>query len=169
MSVKHIHINRIIQLLFAVLVLSLISGCGFKLRGSDQSQQMVTPVKIAGVIPGSPFYRTLQRFLTTSDSTTATLAISEYRLIHRRLTLSAVAGPQLYSSRLSLKATYTDTSGVEVWAAVPIEVEREYSFDSTNPVGLNDYQQQVTRQMMETSAMALGRRIALSQKQASQP
>ncbi len=166
MKLKQIHKNNIVRFLLTGLILSLISGCGFKLRGSDQSQQMLTPVKITGVIKGSPFYRTLEQFVMISEDSLATLEISEYRQDHRRLTISNVPGPQLYSSRIILKASYSDPASSYTRFAVPVEMEREYSFDSTNPVGLNYYQQQVTRQLMEATAMSLGRRIAQSQKQA---
>ncbi len=148
--------NLVVPLLFV----ALLSSCGYKLRGVGDDSLVTTPIELSGLIEGSPFYRVLSSQFGGETKGADRLEINGYQINHRQLSLSAVAGPQLYSSKLTFSANLYRSSGEPIQLSQPYVVEREYSFDSTNPVGLNDYQRQISEQLMAEAARTLQRQTS---------
>ena len=91
------NINAISRTLWISLLIIVLTGCGFHLRGSLPTLTMDNPIYIAGVDKNSDLYRELARQLRGAKSVItetrslakSVLTISEYRSRERQLTLNS--------------------------------------------------------------------------------
>ena len=91
------NINAISRALWVSLLIIVLTGCGFHLRGALPTLTMDNPIYIAGVDKNSDFYRELARQLRGAKSVVtetrslakSVLTISDYRSRERQLTLNS--------------------------------------------------------------------------------
>jgi LPS-assembly lipoprotein len=91
------NINAISRTLWISLLIIVLTGCGFHLRGALPTQTMDNPIYIAGVDKNSDLYRELARQLRGAKSVItetrslakSVLTISNYRSRERQLTLNS--------------------------------------------------------------------------------
>lgn len=91
------NINAISRTLWISLLIIVLTGCGFHLRGALPTLTMDNPIYIAGVDKNSDLYRELARQLRGSKSVItetrslakSVLTISNYRSRERQLTLNS--------------------------------------------------------------------------------
>ena len=91
------NINAISRTLWISLLIIVLTGCGFHLRGALPTLTMDNPIYIAGVDKNSGLYRELARQLRGAKSVVtetrslakSVLTISEYRSRERQLTLNS--------------------------------------------------------------------------------
>ena len=91
------NINAISRTLWISLLIIVLTGCGFHLRGALPTLTMDNPIYIAGVDKNSDLYRELARQLRGAKSVVtetrslakSVLTISDYRSRERQLTLNS--------------------------------------------------------------------------------
>ena len=91
------NINAISRALWVSLLIIVLTGCGFHLRGALPTLTMDNPIYIAGVDKNSDLYRELARQLRGAKSVItetrslakSVLTISDYRSRERQLTLNS--------------------------------------------------------------------------------
>ena len=91
------NINAISRTLWISLLIIVLTGCGFHLRGALPTLTMDNPIYIAGVDKNSDLYRELARQLRGAKSVVtetrslakSVLTISNYRSRERQLTLNS--------------------------------------------------------------------------------
>jgi len=91
------NINAISRALLISLLIIVLTGCGFHLRGALPTLTMDNPIYIAGVDKNSDLYRELARQLRGAKSVVtetrslakSVLTISDYRSRERQLTLNS--------------------------------------------------------------------------------
>jgi LPS-assembly lipoprotein len=91
------NINAISRVLWISLLIIVLTGCGFHLRGALPTLTMDNPIYIAGVDKNSDLYRELARQLRGAKSVItetrslakSVLTISDYRSRERQLTLNS--------------------------------------------------------------------------------
>jgi len=91
------NINAISRTLLISLLIIVLTGCGFHLRGALPTLTMDNPIYIAGVDKNSDLYRELARQLRgakgvvteTRSLAKSVLTISDYRSRERQLTLNS--------------------------------------------------------------------------------
>ena len=91
------NINAISRALWISLLIIVLTGCGFHLRGALPTLTMDNPIYIAGVDKNSDLYRELARQLRGAKSVVtetrslakSVLTISDYRSRERQLTLNS--------------------------------------------------------------------------------
>jgi len=91
------NINAISRALWISLLIIVLTGCGFHLRGALPTLTMDNPIYIAGVDKNSDLYRQLARQLRGAKSVVtetrslakSVLTISDYRSRERQLTLNS--------------------------------------------------------------------------------
>ena len=91
------NINAISRTLWVSLLIIVLTGCGFHLRGALPTLTMDNPIYIAGVDKNSDLYRELARQLRGAKSVItetrslakSVLTISNYRSRERQLTLNS--------------------------------------------------------------------------------
>ena len=91
------NINAISRTLWISLLIIVLTGCGFHLRGALPTLTMDNPIYIAGVDKNSDLYRELARQLRGAKSVVTetrslaknVLTISDYRSRERQLTLNS--------------------------------------------------------------------------------
>ena len=91
------NINAISRALWIILLIIVLTGCGFHLRGALPTLTMDNPIYIAGVDKNSDLYRELARQLRGAKSVVtetrslakSVLTISDYRSRERQLTLNS--------------------------------------------------------------------------------
>lgn len=91
------NINAISRILWISLLIIVLTGCGFHLRGALPTLTIDNPIYIAGVDKNSDLYRELARQLRGAKSiitetrslAKSVLTISDYRSRERQLTLNS--------------------------------------------------------------------------------
>ena len=91
------NINAISRILWISLLIIVLTGCGFHLRGALPTLTMDNPIYITGVDKNSDLYRELARQLRGAKSiitetrslAKSVLTISDYRSRERQLTLNS--------------------------------------------------------------------------------
>ena len=91
------NINAISRILWISLLIIVLTGCGFHLRGALPTLTMDNPIYITGVDKNSDLYRELARQLRGAKSVItetlslakSVLTISDYRSRERQLTLNS--------------------------------------------------------------------------------
>lgn len=76
------------HILFSIIILSVLSACGFQLRGDVALPQSINPVFISGLSEYKPMYREIRESLKTSGisiTTNATEANSKLKVFEDRL------------------------------------------------------------------------------------
>lgn len=124
------NINAISRTLWVSLLIIVLTGCGFHLRGALPTLTMDNPIYIAGVDKNSDLYRELARQLRGAKSVItetrslakSVLTISDYRSRERQLTLNSSNQAVEYELEESFKfSVQTNNTTVE---SRPLKVTR---------------------------------------------
>ena len=124
------NINAISRTLWISLLIIVLTGCGFHLRGALPTLTMDNPIYIAGVDKNSDLYRELARQLRGAKSVItetrslakSVLTISDYRSRERQLTLNSSNQAVEYELEESFKfSVQTNNTTVE---SRPLKVTR---------------------------------------------
>ncbi len=124
------NINAISRTLWISLLIIVLTGCGFHLRGALPTLTMDNPIYIAGVDKNSDLYRELARQLRGAKSVItetrslakSVLTISNYRSRERQLTLNSSNQAVEYELEESFKfSVQTNNTTVE---SRPLKVTR---------------------------------------------
>jgi len=124
------NINAISRALWISLLIIVLTGCGFHLRGALPTLTMDNPIYIAGVDKNSDLYRELARQLRGAKSVVtetrslakSVLTISDYRSRERQLTLNSSNQAVEYELEESLNfSVQTNRTTVE---SRPLKVTR---------------------------------------------
>jgi LPS-assembly lipoprotein len=117
------NINAISRTLWISLLIIVLTGCGFHLRGALPTLTMDNPIYIAGVDKNSDLYRELARQLRGAKSVVtetrslakSVLTISDYRSRERQLTLNSSNQAVEYeleeSFNFSVQTSHTTVEG----------------------------------------------------------
>lgn len=144
-----------LRLTLLFLFASLLSGCGFHLRGAVDLPASYQRMAIEGVGPYSRLGVNLKRSLQGNgvevvDATSAQviLKISQVSYNRRLLSVSAVSGKTLeYELHYSLKVSLKDRQGNVLLAEQPLQQLRDYVFDQDNVLGTGNQEAQLRKDM----------------------
>lgn len=150
----------------SVLSAALVTGCGFKLRGS---QALPFATIYVGADPNSQFGAALRRHIAASGTTTtvedadaadARLEVLRTSRTRDILSLSGEGKVREYQLNQSIVFRVLDRSGLELLPATSIAARREYNFDDSQVIAKEQEEALLWRDMESDMLQQLMRRIA---------
>jgi len=153
---------------FACLVLfALLAGCGFHLRQEAVLPASMQRVHVQIADPGSALARDLVRALPRTGATVvdeagpgvAVLAVAVNSVSTDVLSVGGAARANEYSIRHHVEFSVHAADGGELVPNQVIELTREFTFDSTQAVGVNAEIDLLTRELERDMVQAILRRL----------
>lgn len=144
-----------LRLTILFLFASLLSGCGFHLRGSVDLPANYQRMAIEGVSEYSTLGLNLKRSLRGNgvevvEATAAQviLKLSQVSYQRRLLSVSAVSGKTAeYELHYSLTMSVRDRQGNVLLSEQPLQQLRDYVFDQNNVLGTDNQEAQLRKDM----------------------
>jgi LPS-assembly lipoprotein len=159
-----------LRLTILFLFASLLSGCGFHLRGAVDLPASYRHMAIEGVSPYSALGLNLKRSLQGNgvevvDATAAQviLKLSQVSYKRRLLSVSAVSGKTAeYELHYSLKMSVRDRQGNVLVPEQPMQQLRDYVYDQNNVLGTGNQEAQLRKDMERELVGQILRRLQAS-------
>jgi LPS-assembly lipoprotein len=156
--------SRVVILLCAA---SLLDACGWRLQGTAKLSPSMSVIFVDADDRYTDFNRALRERLRTSGAkvterradATAVVRITKDQSGQRVLSVSARNTPEEYEVFYSVEYTVT-TGGAEVIAAQPLEVTRDYSYDTTAVLAKQREQAILREALAQDLASLVLRRLA---------
>lgn len=151
----------------AILLLVLLSGCGYQLQGSEQLPPVMEVTYIQTQNPYSDLALTLERTLRaagvqpsrTPDGATATLRLNVDTSGQRLLSVSATNVPQEFEVYYTV--AYDLLSEDEILLSVPARtLTRDYSFDPTDVLAKKREEDILRKALADDLVRLMMRRLA---------
>ncbi len=144
--------RTLVQALLLTLLLLVISGCGFKLRGLYDIPESLKQVTLLSDSNDPQLERTLEQALEANGVEVTSEApyrieLLEQRFDRRTLSLDSSARASEYELRGEVTFRVTDQEGEELLPPRTLTSERSYNVDSANITASNS-QEPVLRQQM---------------------
>jgi LPS-assembly lipoprotein len=156
--------SRVVILLCAA---SLLGACGWRLQGTAKLSPSMSVIYLDADDRYTDFNRALRERLRTSGAkvterradATAVVRIIKDQSGQRVLSVSARNTPEEYEVFYTVEYTVT-TGGAEVIAAQPLEVTRDYSYDTTAVLAKQREQAILREALAQDLASLVLRRLA---------
>lgn len=141
-----------IKALLLMLLLLILSGCGFKLRGLYDIPESLSQVALVSNSSDSQLERILEQALEAngveiSSQAPYRIELLEQRSERRTLSLDSSARASEYELRGEVSFRVTDQEGEELLPERTLMSERSYNVDSSN-ITASDSQEPVLRQQI---------------------
>jgi LPS-assembly lipoprotein len=153
--------NRMLKVILLLPVLAL-AGCGFHLRGSAALPPGMQRVHLT-VGGGGDFQRKLARALLASNVTLedkpgpgiAELHVPAQNFNVQSLTINGAAQVTEFAVRLHVVFTATNSEGKVIVPDQAIDLQREFSYDASQPVGTQSQMEQIQGSLIDDAIQAL--------------
>lgn len=148
--------------LIALLPMLALAACGFHLRGSAAMPQGMQRVHLT-VGGGGDFQRKLARALLASNVTLedsagpgiAELHVPAQNFTVQSLTINGAAQVTEFAVRLHVVFTATDPDGKVIVPEQSIDMQREYSYDASQPVGTQSQMEQIQGSLIDDAIQSM--------------
>lgn len=156
------HISRF----FLVVLILVLSACGFRLRGTVQLPPGIASIHLAA--PEGALRRDLSvslgqagiRLLPSATGADAVLAIDRLRQTRRILSVSGSGRVLEYQLRLQLDVTLTTVRGRVLLPRETLTMERDYRFDDNAVLGKTTEEGVLWQEMQRDMAQTILRRLS---------
>lgn len=164
-----------VRILLYVILLSLVSGCGFHLRGSQGLDLGVERIHVSSPNSYGAFVRELKRSLERRDTAVVTdreEAPFSLRVLGENTTRRAVATTSditvsEYELRMAVEFELLDTSGQRLIEPMELVAERIYVFDRQSLAGSSEEEDLLKEEMRRDLVRQMIQRINATAKTAS--
>lgn len=151
----------------SLILVFMVTGCGFHLRGSQGYELNVSRVHVSAANVRSEFSQELERALTARGIETVLSADAEYtihisstRTTRRAVAISADISVSEYELRMQTVFQVTAAGNVEVIPVSTLVTERIYSFNRSSLVGSSEEEKILKREMRRDVANQILRRFS---------
>ncbi len=129
------------RVLFSIIVLMLLSACGFALRGSEQAR-LPFALSLNLQQENAPFSRNLRSALQSAgveivDSAAYRLSVGEEQHDIRPISVTGRASAAQYELRSTVRVSIANPEGETIFGPESIAVEKTYFEDVANIAGSN--------------------------------
>ncbi|GGA35838.1 LPS assembly lipoprotein LptE [Dyella nitratireducens] len=154
--------NRMLKLIVLLLPVLALAGCGFHLRGSAALPQGMQRLHLT-VGGGGDFQRKLARALLASNVTLedkpgpgiAELHVPAQNFTVQSLTINGAAQVTEFAVRFHVVFTATDPNGKVIAPDQTIDLQREFSYDASQPVGTQSQMEQIQGSLTDDAIQAV--------------
>lgn len=158
------------RLVLAVALVSLISGCGFKLRGA---QEVAADQRLVTLIPGNASLQLLRsleqnmKFNGISQSADALyqLQILDHRYKRRAATISSSSDVDEYELSVTVRMLIADRQGTPLTNDIRIQRERIYTYDKNAAAASSEQEELLRRELYNAVAQTMLRRYLATKTQ----
>lgn len=159
--------HRASGLVAIVLVLSMLTGCGFQLRGSASLPSEMDRTRLELAEPDSLFGRELRLLLEANGvelvdaaaEGAAVLRITSQRISRRALTVSGNARVREYELVFELGFNLTGPDGARLLGNETLRLARDFQFDEQEILGATSEEELLREDLRRSMAAALIRRL----------
>lgn len=164
---------NILRITIISLLLVVLSGCGFHLRGNINLPENMQTLYIDGVAPYSAFAVELRRTLRANginivediNSAQAVLRLSNVSFNRRVLTVSGNTGKvREYELHYGARVMVVARDGKVLLPAKQLRQLRDYIFDENNVLGKSSEETQLRKEMQTDLISQILRRLQAKQK-----
>jgi LPS-assembly lipoprotein len=153
--------NRMLKI-FSLLSVLALAACGFHLRGSAALPKGMERVHIT-VGGNGDFQRKLARALLASNVVLedkggpgiAELHVPAQNFTINTLTVNGVAQVTEFAVRYHVVFSATDANGKTLVPSESIDLQREYSYDASQPVGTQSQMEQIQGSLIDDAIQAV--------------
>ena len=150
-----------------VLMIAMLAGCGFQLRGQASLPQAMSTTWLAVPDATSEFARELSLLLRGNGVTlvngpaedAAELRILEERITRRALTISGDARVREFELVFALRFSLTAPDGEVLLPPESLRLERDFQFDEQEILGAANEEELLRDDLRRNMAAALIRRL----------
>ncbi len=158
--------NRSLRYTVILCMSFVLAGCGFALRGSDQTALAITTVELHAAQPNSPFMQQLRDALASADvstnpvggSASYVLSVGEEQTHTRTASVNSRARAAQYDLQLAV-SVQLDNAGVTLFGPETLAVQRSYYEDIANIAGSNEEMELLRTEMRRELVEQLLRRL----------
>ncbi|MEX2488039.1 MAG: LPS assembly lipoprotein LptE [Pseudomonadales bacterium] len=158
-----------------IVLLSLVSGCGFHLRGSQGMDLGVERIHVAGTDRHGEFVRELRRSLEVRDTTVVTggeeapysLRVMGENTTRRSVATTSDITVSEYELRMTVEFELLDASGQQLIEPMEIVAERIYVFDRQSLAGSSQEEDLLKEEMRRDLVRQMIHRVNATVKTAS--
>jgi len=156
------------RVLFLALILGLLSGCGFQLRGNIDLDPGLKRMHLQGVSQFSRLGINLRQALNSSGvevveklaQSDAILRISNVKFDRRLLSVSSLSGKvNEYELRYSFAVSLEDRKGKQLLAPKRLQQIRDYTYDEANVLGKGNEESRLRTEMEKDLVRQVLRRL----------
>lgn len=161
--------KRSLSNVFVGLLLIVIAGCGFQLRGATDLPDSLQTMYIQGISLKNGLGLELKRGLTRNgvsvvnsyQSGSAVLTILENKSERRVLSVDRDAKVSEYEIHSSVKFSVSDDQGQLLSEAQQVEAQRDYQFDQDQVLGKDEEEQLLREQLNQQLVQSILRRLSV--------
>jgi LPS-assembly lipoprotein len=154
----------------ALMLMLLLAGCGFQLRGEAQLPAAMERTYIAAIPAAPDLPRQLKLLLTGNDievvgsqtEASAVLVILEDRITREVLSVGASARVREFALNYAVRFRLDDKDGNPLLAEQVMTLRDDYQFDQQQVVGTASEEELLRREMVRTMAREILRRLELA-------
>lgn len=156
----------LLRFLLVLACISLLSGCGFHLRGAVALPEVMARTYVEGGA-GSDLYYELENALVnagaevveSTEAASAVLILHKQRLERRVLSVDSQGRAAEYELTLQLAFSLKDSKGLILADNERLSVVRDYSFDPDNVLAKGDEEAALRREMNRFAVSQMMRRL----------
>lgn len=153
----------ILRLATVLLMLSLLSACGFHLRGHDAQSSSFTQLYLVPSTDNPLFREHLVEVLTATGSTLVTekasatniLKLEPIEDIKRLISINAIAQGRDYSLFKRVRFSLSDNQGKALISDRLVEVRRDYVKTPVDALGNDQQEEELQRELEQALIQAL--------------
>lgn len=150
-----------------LLLLGLLAGCGFQLRGAASLPSEMATTQLQASDRTSPFIRELELLLRangvelveTSGEGVARLDILTERISRRALSISGEARVREFELVFELRFRLIGPDGNVLLPAESLRLQRDYTFDEQEILGAANEEELIRDELRRSMAQSLIRRL----------
>ncbi len=167
--------KRLSQIILLILTLSLLSACGFRLRGASNLPATIKYAVIDGVAQYSEVGLAIKQQLevsgtkvvSTADVDTVHFVVLKNKFTRRVLSVGASGTANEYELAYSFSMRVQDPKGKLLVAERAINLNRNYIYDASQALAKSDEELTIKSQMISLAVRQSMRRIGIKLRQDS--
>ncbi len=157
------------QIILLILMVSLLSACGFRLRGASNLPNTIKYAVIDGVAQYSEVGLAIKqqlessgaKVLSTADVDTVHFVVLQNKFTRRVLSVDASGTANEYELAYDFSMRVQDPKGKWLVAERPINLNRNYIYDPSNALAKSDEELTIKSQMVSLAVRQSMRRIGI--------
>ena len=153
--------------LTAVLLLSLLTACGFHLRGKGANSGFAYPLVYVGGGGGTaeqlraylPLLDNVKLAKSPIENATAKVVVDGEKTDSVVLTINSTGQATEYMAKLTVTFSAFRPDGTALMTAQDVKLQRSYSYDPNNPIAMNGESDRLTKDMQQDAVQLILRRV----------
>jgi LPS-assembly lipoprotein len=160
-------VSLLLTLILIYSVVSLLAGCGFRLRGSIDLPPELTQVAVEGIRTNSElgiavrngFARAGGEVVTSGTSARSVLVISQDSTSRRVLSVDSIGQANEYEVAYTLGFRLDDPDGANRVVQQSVSLRRQYRYDPNLTLAKADEEARLVREMRQDAVRQMMRRL----------